>query len=190
MDKFRLTSLPFDDVNPPVHAWACWQVYLRTGRNDRNFLARCFQKLSLNFTWWVNRKDPNGNNLFGGGFLGLDNIGVFDRSKPLPGGGSLYQADGTAWMGFFCANMLTIALELARGDEEHNSAYGDMASKYFEHFVHIIEALNNADGHGLWDEEDGFYYDHLLVGNERITLRTRSLVGLYTIDCLCGLPGR
>ena len=106
----------FDDVNPPVHAWSCWQVYLRTGRNDRTFLARCFQKLSLNFTWWINRKDPDGNNLFAGGFLGLDNIGIFDRSKPLPGGGQLRQADGTAWMGFFCAHMLTIALELAMDD--------------------------------------------------------------------------
>ena len=182
----------FDDVNPPVHAWACWQVYKRTGRKDRTFLARCFHKLSLNFTWWINRKDPDGHNLFAGGFLGLDNIGIFDRSKPLPGGGQLRQADGTAWMGFFCAHMLTIALELAKDDGQGNPdpSYGDMASKYFEHFIAIIDALNNAGGDGLWDEEDGFYYDQLLRDGEVTALRSRSLVGLNAVDCLCLFQGR
>ena len=124
----------FGDVNPPVHAWACWRVYKMTaarGRRDRVFLSRCFQKLVINFTWWVNRKDLEGRNLFAGGFLGLDNIGVFDRSKPLPTGGQLQQADGTAWMAFYCATMLSMALELARD----NPATEDMASKFFEHFV-------------------------------------------------------
>ena len=131
----------FDDVNPPVHAWACWRVYKMTGprgRRDRFFLERVFQKLLLNFTWWVNRKDPDGNNLFAGGFLGLDNIGVFDRSKPLPTGGHLEQADGTAWMAFYCTTMLSMALELASEDP----AYEDVASKFFEHFVAIADAIN------------------------------------------------
>ncbi|MCA9066462.1 MAG: glucosidase, partial [Planctomycetaceae bacterium] len=124
----------FSDVNPPVHAWACWKIYKKTGHaghRDRIFLARTFQKLLLNFTWWVNRKDRLGKHIFSGGFLGLDNIGVFDRSQPLPTGGHLHQADGTAWMGFFCANMLTMALELA----SENPAYADMASKFFEHYI-------------------------------------------------------
>ena len=126
----------FSDANPPVHAWACWRVYKMTGppgRRDRVFLARAFQKLTLNFTWWVNRKDDDGNNLFSGGFLGLDNIGVFDRSKELPTGGRLEQADGTAWMAFYSGTMLSMALELAKGD----AAYEDMASKFFEHFIAI-----------------------------------------------------
>jgi hypothetical protein len=176
----------FDDVNPPVHAWAAWRVYKigvdAHGHRDRTFLARTFQKLLLNFTWWVNRKDAEGKNLFAGGFLGLDNIGVFDRSKPLPTGGRLEQADGTAWMAFYCATMLSMALELAREEP----AYEDMASKFFEHFVHITDAMN-ALGHeadGLWDERDGFYYDelHLQDGQRReIPLRVRSMVGLLPL---------
>ena len=150
----------FGDVNPPVHAWAVWRVYKMTGPRggrDRAFLESAFQKLLLNFTWWVNRKDIEGNNLFSGGFLGLDNIGVFDRSKPLPTGGFLQQADGTAWMAFYCLTMLSIALELA----EMNPVYEDMASKFFEHFIGITDAMNTLGGSGLWDEEDGFYYDQL-----------------------------
>ncbi len=171
----------FGDVNPPVHAWACWRVYRigqRQGLSDLGFLERCFQKLLMNFTWWVNRKDPNGRHLFAGGFLGLDNIGVFDRSKPLPGGAQLAQADGTAWMAVYAARMLTIALELAR----HNPSYEDIASKFFEHYVHIADAINHLNGHGLWDEEDGFYYDHLLWGDGRIeSLRVRSMVGIIPL---------
>src|SRR5437899_10859354 len=129
------------------------------GRADLRFLERAFQGLMLNFSWWVNRKDPAGRNVFAGGFLGLDNIGVFDRSRPLPTGDSLQQADGTAWMGFFCLSMLAIAMELAREEPE----YEDMASKFFEHFVAIADSLNNLGGTGLWDEEDGSYYVQLLV---------------------------
>lgn len=174
----------FDDVNPPVHAWAVWRVYkiaAGKGRRDRDFLESAFQKLLLNFTWWVNRKDENGNNLFGGGFLGLDNVGPFDRSKPFPGGGQLTQADGTAWMAFYCLAMLSMALELAKGEERVYGAYGDMASKFFEHFVQISDAFNHLDGTGLWDEQDGFYYDRLTQGNEHIVIRTRSLVGLLPL---------
>ncbi len=170
----------FADVNPPVHAWSCWRVYKMTaapGHRDRTFLSRCFQKLVINFTWWVNRKDLEGRNLFAGGFLGLDNIGVFDRSKPLPTGGHLQQADGTAWMAFYCATMLSIALELARD----NPATEDMASKFFEHFVAIADAMNKHGGSGLWDEEDGFYYDQLSVGAKTIPLKVRSLVGLIPL---------
>jgi hypothetical protein len=168
------------DVNPPVHAWACWRVYKMTGdrgNRDRDFLARAFQKLLLNFTWWVNRKDPHGNHIFGGGFLGLDNIGVFDRSRPLPGGGHLEQADGTAWMAFYCSTMLAMALELAR----HDPVYEDIASKFFEHFVSIIEAINTFDGTGLWDETDGFYYDHIHVNDRSGPLKVRSMVGLLPL---------
>jgi hypothetical protein len=170
----------FSDVNPPVHAWAAWRVYKMTGprgKRDRVFLARVFQKLLLNFTWWVNRKDAEGNNLFAGGFLGLDNIGVFDRSKPLPGGGSLEQADGTAWMAFYCATMLSIALELA----PESPAYEDMASKFFEHFVTISDAMNNLGGTGLWDEQDGFYYDLLHIDGIHLPLKVRSMVGLLPL---------
>ncbi len=148
------------DVNPPVHAWASWRVYKITGPpggRDRHFLARVFQKLLINFTWWVNRKDIDGKHLFSGGFLGLDNIGVFDRSKPLPNGSRIEQADGTAWMAFYCATMLSMALELARDDP----AYEDVASKFFEHFVAIADAMNTLGGTGLWDEADGFYYDRV-----------------------------
>jgi hypothetical protein len=177
----------FSDVNPPVHAWACWRIYQMTGppgRRDRAFLARAFHRLLLNFTWWVNRKDMNDDHLFSGGFLGLDNIGVFDRSKPLPTGGSLEQADGTAWMAYYCSSMLSIAMELAVDDP----AYDGMASKFFEHYVAIAQAMNTIDGHGLWDEEDGFYYDHLHLEDGRsIPMRIRSMVGLiplFTVDVL------
>ena len=170
----------FGDVNPPVHAWAAWRVYKMTaprGQRDRTFLARVFNKLLLNFTWWVNRKDTEGNNLFSGGFLGLDNIGVFDRSKPLPTGGHLEQADGTAWMAFYCVTMLSIALELAVDDP----AYEDMASKFFEHFVAIADAMNSLGGHGLWDEDDGFYYDQLSLPSGQVPLKVRSMVGLIPL---------
>ena len=168
-----------DDVNPPVHAWGVWQVYQASGPEgdrDKVFLARAFQKLLLNFTWWVNRKDPRGKNIFSGGFLGLDNIGVFDRSKPLPQG-HLEQADGTAWMAFYCGTMLRIAIELA----DQNEAYCDMASKFFEHYVAIAEAMNTMDGTGLWDEADGFYFDHLYIDGQSIPIRVRSLVGLLPL---------
>jgi hypothetical protein len=170
----------FSDVNPPVHAWACWRVYKMTapcGSRDREFLARAFQKLLINFTWWVNRKDAGGRHLFAGGFLGLDNIGVFDRSRPLPDGGHLEQADGTAWMANYCLIMLAIALELACEDP----VYEDVASKFFEHFVAIADAMNALGGTGLWDETDGFYYDRLRVDGQQIPLRIRSLVGLIPL---------
>jgi hypothetical protein len=170
----------FGDVNPPVHAWACWRTYKiagARGERDRQFLSRTFQKLLLNFTWWVNRKDAEGKNIFGGGFLGLDNIGVFDRSRPLPTGGHLEQADGTAWMAFFCNTMLSMALELA----QTNPATEDMASKFFEHFIAIADAINTHGGTGLWDEQDGFYYDQLHLDGKTIPLRIRSLVGLIPL---------
>ena len=170
----------FGDVNPPVHAWAVWRVYkvsAARGKRDLVFLERAFHKLLLNFTWWVNRKDPDGRNLFGGGFLGLDNIGVFDRSRPLPTGGHLEQADGTAWMAFYCATMLSMALELAR----HMPAYDDVASKFFEHFVAIADAINTLGGTGLWHEEDGFYYDVLHHDKGDLPLRVRSMVGLIPL---------
>ncbi len=173
-------ELNLGDVNPPVHAWACWRVfkiYTAAGQRDRLFLSRCFQKLILNFTWWVNRTDPEGRNIFSGGFLGLDNIGVFDRSKALPGGGRLGQADGTAWMAFYCATMLSIALELSRD----NPATQDMASKFFEHFIAIADAMNTQGGTGLWDEQDGFYYDHLRVDARTFPIKVRSLVGLIPL---------
>ena len=174
----------FGDVNPPVHAWAAWRVYKierrMRGVADRNFLEKIFHKLLLNFTWWVNRKDPDGHNIFQGGFLGLDNIGVFDRSAPLPTGGHLEQSDGTSWMGMYCLNMLAIALELAKDDQ----AYEDVASKFFEHFVYIARAMNDMGptGRSLWDNEDGFYYDllHLPNGDEHF-LKIRSMVGLIPL---------
>ncbi len=177
----------FSDVNPPVHAWAAWRVYrlpwlLET--KDVHFLESVFQKLLLNFTWWVNRKDPEGNNLFAGGFLGLDNIGVFDRSKPLPTGGTLKQADGTAWMAFYCVQMLSMALELAQAD----SVYEDMASKFFEHFVRIVHAINELGGTGLWDEQDGFYYDMLEVDGRHEALRVRSIVGFMPLLATTIIP--
>ena len=174
----------FGDVNPPVHAWAAWLVYKvemkRRGEGDRKFLERMFQKLLLNFTWWVNRKDTEGRNVFQGGFLGLDNIGVFDRSAPLPTGGHIEQSDATSWMGMYCLNMLAIALELAR----ENSAYEDVASKFFEHFVYICEAMNNFGGQNieLWDRTDGFYYDVLHHENgQAMPLKVRSMVGLIPL---------
>lgn len=174
----------FGDVNPPVHAWAALRVYKierkRTGKADHNFLERVFHKLLLNFTWWVNRKDPEGRNVFQGGFLGLDNIGVFDRSAPLPNGERLEQSDGTAWMGHFSLSMLAIALELSREDP----VYEDVATKFFEHFLYIAGALNNIAGEGvsLWDEEDQFFYDVLrLPDKSAIPLKVRSLVGLIPL---------
>jgi len=174
----------FDDVNPPVHAWACWRVYkiekrIR-GKADRQFLEKVFHKLLLNFTWWVNRKDPDGRNLFQGGFLGMDNIGVFDRSHNIPTGGHLEQSDSTSWMAMYCLNMLAIALELAK----ENPAYEDVASKFFEHFIHIAHAVHDLGGEGieLWDEEDGFYYDVLnFPGGDHVRLKVRSMVGLIPL---------
>jgi hypothetical protein len=174
------------DVNPPVHAWAAWRVYkisAKRGDRDLGFLKRVFHKLLLNFTWWVNRKDADGNNLFSGGFLGLDNIGIFDRSQPLPTGGTLEQADGTAWMAFYASTMLAIALEIAA----HDQSYEDVASKFFEHFVGIVDAMNSFGGRGLWDEEDGFYYDQLHVDDRSESMRTRSIVGiipLFAVEAL------
>ena len=178
------------DVNPPVHAWAAWRVYKiekkRRGKGDRRFLQRVFHKLMLNFTWWVNRKDTEGKNIFQGGFLGLDNIGVFDRSAPLPTGGHIEQSDGTSWMAMYCLNMLGIALELASEDP----AYEDVASKFWEHFTQIAHAMNNRgeDGVGLWDDDDGFFYDVLHVpGQGETPMKTRSMVGLiplYAVDTL------
>ena len=172
------------DVNPPVHAWATWQVYqiLRqtTGQAETIFLEQVFHKLLLNFTWWVNRKDPEGKNVFQGGFLGLDNIGIFDRSAPLPTGGHIDQADGTAWMAMYCLNMLAIALELART----KPAYEDVATKFFEHFIYIADAMNHMGGRSvaLWDEQDGFYYDVLhLPDDTTVPLKVRSFVGLIPL---------
>ncbi|MFN8373177.1 MAG: glucosidase [Anaerolineae bacterium] len=174
----------FGDVNPPVHAWAAWRVFKiarnLTGHADHDFLERVFQKLLLNFTWWVNRKDRSGSNVFEGGFLGLDNIGVFDRSSPLPMGGYIEQADGTAWMGMFCLNMLAIALELART----RPAYEDVATKFFEHFIYIANAIHNLGGEGvsLWNADDGFFYDVLQFGDgHHAPLKTRSFVGLIPL---------
>jgi hypothetical protein len=179
----------FGDVNPPVHAWAAWRVYeleRDRGRPDRLFLESIFQKCVANFTWWVNREDVEGNDLFTGGFLGLDNIGFFDRSRMLPGGGRLEQADATAWMAFYSTTMLAIALELAREDR----AYADVASKFFEHFVAIARAMNELGGAGLWDEEDGFYYDHALLGGKAIPLRVRSAVGLIPLFAVESLDAK
>ena len=180
----------FGDVNPPVHAWATWRVFQmdrkeRRARDARDkgdiaFLERVFHKLMLNFTWWVNRKDSQGHNIFQGGFLGLDNIGVFDRSAPLPTGGYINQADGTSWMAMYSLNLMRIALELAC----HNKVYEDIATKFFEHFLHIAEAMNNIgdEGIGLWNEEDEFYYDVLNLPNgQSVPLKVRSMVGLIPL---------
>ena len=175
----------FGDVNPPVHAWAAWEVYkterdANGGKGDTAFLERVLHKLLLNFTWWVNRKDPAGHNVFQGGFLGLDNIGVLDRSSPLPGGGYINQADGTSWMAMYCLNLMRIALELA----QTNHVYEDIATKFFEHFLYIARAMNNIgdQGIGLWDEEDQFFYDVLRFPDGRMTpLRARSMVGLIPL---------
>ncbi|MCI0746346.1 MAG: glucosidase [Verrucomicrobia subdivision 3 bacterium] len=180
----------FGDVNPPVHAWATWRVFQMDRKHrratqpddpgDLAFLERVFHKLMLNFTWWVNRKDAQGRNIFQGGFLGLDNIGVFDRSAPLPTGGFINQADGTSWMAMYSLNLMRIALELAR----HNKVYEDIATKFFEHFLHIAEAMNNIgdEGIGLWDDNDEFYYDVLNLPNGRMQpLKVRSMVGLIPL---------
>ena len=175
----------FGDVNPPVHAWAAWRVYKiekrRRGVGDRVFLERVFQKLTLNFTWWVNRKDADGRNVFQGGFLGLDNIGVFDRSAELPTGGRLEQSDGTSWMAMYSLNMMAIALELADG----NPAYEDMASKFWEHFLNISKAMSHRggqEGQSLWNEEDGFFYDVLHLPDARqFPIKVRSMVGLIPL---------
>jgi hypothetical protein len=174
----------FGDVNPPVHAWAAWRVYKidkkRNGKGDRAFLQRVFHKLMLNFTWWVNRKDADGMNIFQGGFLGLDNIGVFDRSAPLPTGGYIEQSDGTSWMAMYTLNLLAIALELASED----SSYEDVASKFWEHFIYIANAMRHrGEEHtGLWNEEDGFFYDVLrLPDGSQFPMKIRSIVGLIPL---------
>ena len=200
----------FSDVNPPVHAWATWRVFQIDRKQRRQagdakdpgdlaFLETVFHKLMINFTWWVNRKDTEGRNVFQGGFLGLDNIGVFDRSAPLPTGGFISQSDGTSWMAMYSLNLMRIALELAL----HNPVYEDIATKFFEHFLHIAEAMTNlgGEGIGLWDEEDSFYYDVLNMPNgkggfQRVPMRVRSLVGLIPLfavetiepECLKKLP--
>ncbi|MEZ4959745.1 MAG: glucosidase [Saprospiraceae bacterium] len=181
----------FGDVNPPVHAWACLQVFKmekdKTGKADYRFLKRVFQKLLLNFTWWVNRKDAHGKNVFEGGFLGLDNIGVFDRSAALPDGGHLEQADGTAWMAMYCLNMLEMALLICEDD----NSFEDVATKFFEHFVYIAESLNRiaTNWTGAWDEQEGFFYDILaLPKGEYIPLKVRSLVGLSTLFAVLRIP--
>ena len=190
----------FDDVNPPVLAWASWRVYKmeqrQTGQGDRAFLETVFHKMLIAFTWWVNRKDSSGDNIFEGGFLGLDNIGVFDRSAPLPGGGTLEQSDGTSWMAMFSLNLMRMALELAR----ENPAYENIATKFFQHFLAIAGAANNVGGQGigLWDETDEFFYDVLHLPDGRYQrLRIRSLVGLMPLlavetiepELLDGAPG-
>ena len=187
----------FSDVNPPVHAWAALRIYQieakRRGVADREFLEKIFHKLLLNFTWWVNRKDEEGNNVFEGGFFGLDNIGVFDRNMKLPLGGHLEQSDGTSWMAMFCLNMLAIALELAKEDK----VYEDVASKFFEHFVYISDAMNNVGNENteLWNERDGFYYDVLHLPDQRnIPIKLRSMVGLiplFAVETLrTGMAGK
>jgi hypothetical protein len=177
----------FGDVNPPVHAWAVWRVYQLSAQaghgKDREFLERAFDKCLINFTWWVNREDAEGDNLFTGGFLGLDNVGVFDRGQPLPGGGSLIQADATAWMAFYCTTMLAMAVELAK--EEH--AYADLALKFFEHFVAIAKATNEVGGSGLWNEDDGFYYDVMQSPSGSRMLQIRSMVGLVPLFAAASL---
>jgi hypothetical protein len=174
----------FGDVNPPVHAWAAWKVYhidkTMNGKADTDFLEKIFHKLLLNFTWWVNREDSAGNSLFEGGFLGLDNIGVFDRSQGLPQGGYLEQADGTAWMAMYSLNMLRIALEIS----QIRPYYQEMASKFFEHFLTIASAMFNIgkENDDLWDEEDAFYYDVMHPLNQPAqNLKVRSIVGIIPL---------
>ena len=179
------------DANPPVHAWAAYRIFLSErktyGLADYAFLERVFQKLLMNFTWWVNREDPQGENVFMGGFLGLDNIGVFNRSEGLPAGSRLIESDATSWMAVYALDMLAIAIELAK----HNPSYEDIASKFYEHFLYIASAINDQDenGNGLWDDADGFYYDRLVTAaGERIPLRVRSLVGLVPLFAVEALP--
>src|SRR5213076_247572 len=174
----------FSDVNPPVLAWAAWRVFQierkQSGKGDRAFLETIFHKMLLAFTWWVNRKDSEGNNIFQGGFLGLDNIGVFDRGEMFADGTHLEQSDATSWMGMFCLNLMRIALELAL----HNHVYENIATKFFEHFLCIAEAMNNIaeEGIGLWCDDDEFYYDALNLPNgESRPLRVRSMVGLIPL---------
>jgi hypothetical protein len=182
----------FGDVNPPVHAWAAWRVFQidrkqRGGRGDLAFLERILHKLLLNFTWWVNRKDAEDRHVFQGGFLGLDNIGVFDRSAPLPTGGYINQSDGTGWMAMYCLNLMRIALELG----QHNHVYEDIATKFFEHFLYIAQAMTNMAGQGIgmWDEEDEFFYDELyLPDGEIVPLRVRSMVGLIPLFAVETIP--
>ncbi len=182
----------FGDVNPPVHAFATAFTYrlemAKRGQGDLDWLERSFNKLLINFTWWVNRKDRTGSNAFEGGFLGLDNIGVFDRSAPLPTGGYLEQADGTAWMALYCQNMLEIAVELM----QHRPAYQDVALKFVQHFLWIASALANAgEGTGMWDEEDGFFYDVLrLPDGQAQRLKVRSMVGLLPLCAVTVFDGK
>src|SRR5262249_13562554 len=165
----------FGDVNPPVHAWAALRVYEIDGSRDHEFLERVLHKLLLNFTWWVNRKDAGGNNVFEGGFLGLDNIGPIDRSAQIPANGVLEQSDGTSWMALFCLNLLEISIRLAQNDP----TYTDLATKFFEHFAYVASAIYEQ---GLWDDEDGFYYDVLRSGDgHTVPLRVRSFVGLLPL---------
>ncbi|MEA5453644.1 glucosidase [Sinomonas sp. JGH33] len=177
----------FGDVNPPVHAWAAWQIYCIDGSRDADFLMRIFAKLLLNFSWWVNRKDADGSNLFEGGFLGMDNIGLFDRSKGLPAGHRLEQSDATSWMAFYCLTMMRIALELARGDR----VWDDLATKFLEHFLAIAEAMDTfgSAGVSLWDDTDGFFYD-VLVGEDgsQERLPVRSMVGLLPLLAVAVAP--
>jgi hypothetical protein len=180
----------FSDLNPPVHAWAVWRVYnrdkMRTGRPDREFLEKCFHKLLINFAWWVNKVDSSGNNVFEGGFLGLDNITVIDRSEKLPGGAVLKQSDATGWMGMFCLNLMRIALELAQA----NKVYEGLALKFFEHYIYIGSAMKHMGEQqvSLWDEDDGFFYDVLSYPSGAFEkFRVRSLVGiipLYAVERL------
>jgi hypothetical protein len=174
----------FSDLNPPVHAWAVWRVYkmdkARTGKADREFLEKCFHKLLINFAWWVNKVDSAGNNVFEGGFLGLDNITVIDRSEKIQGGAVLEQSDATGWMGMFCLNLMRIALELA----EDNGAYESLALKFFEHYIYIGAAMKNMGGrnYSLWDEGDGFFYDVLRFPDGSFhKFRVRSLVGIVPL---------
>ncbi|MBN8731685.1 MAG: glucosidase [Acidobacteria bacterium] len=180
----------FEDVNPPVNAWSVYRVYKidgkLTGKPDHKFLEAAFHKLLMNFTWWVNRKDTLGDNIFEGGFLGLDNIGLFDRSRPLPAAGLLEQSDGTSWMAMYCLNMLRIAIELSRTDR----VYEDIASKFFEHFLYIASAMNRGGGAGLWDEDDGFYYDRIRMENGvSFPLKVRSMVGLIPLFAVETIDG-
>jgi hypothetical protein len=183
----------FSDLNPPVHAWAVWRVYnmdrIRSGHADRAFLEKCFHKLLLNFTWWINKVDREGNNVFEGGFLGLDNITVLDRSQDLPGGAWLEQSDATGWMGMFCLNLMRIALELALD----NPTYEGLATKFFQHYIYVGAAMKNMGNrrYSLWDEEDGFFYDVLRFPDGRFEkFRVRSLVGLIPLYAVARLEER